>query len=209
MSIDLTGPALRHAFGAVCTTPILLEVRDLNCSAPELSAAEESQHAGMSSEKRRAEYLIGRAALKAVLTNLGRSEDTAGVVWPSTFCSLSHSHGHAVAVALADGHGIGIDLQMHRTPPFMMAERILADETLEWWRTLPEAEQAAALQRFWTVNEAVYKACPAPQPAYFRHYRMADPARFDSALSIEGTDYRFEVHTLALENGFISLALRA
>lgn len=208
MSIELTASSLRHAFGAVCSAPILLEVRDLSCPAPELSTAEESEYAGLGSEKRRAEYLIGRAALKAVLSALGRSEDTAGVVWPSAYCSLSHSHGHAVAVALSGGHGIGIDLQLQRTPPFMMAERILADETLAWWRGLPEADQASALQRFWTVNEAVYKACPAPQPAYFRHYRMADPTRFDSVLSIDGTDYRFDVHTLALENGFISLALR-
>lgn len=208
MSIDLDGPSLLHALGAVCTAPILLEVRDLSCPAPELSTAEESQHAGMSSEKRRAEYLIGRAALKAVLTRLGKSDDTAAVVWPSAFCSLSHSHGHAVAVGLAEGMGIGVDLQLQRTPPFMMAERILADDTLEWWRQLPESAQAQALQRFWTVNEAVYKACPAPQPAYFRHYRMADPTRFDGALTIDGTDYRFEVHTLALAAGFLSLALR-
>ncbi|MEY2867478.1 MAG: hypothetical protein RIQ43_1504 [Pseudomonadota bacterium] len=208
MSIELNESSLRNAFGAVCNAPILLEVRDLSCPAPELSSAEENQHAGMSSEKRRAEFLIGRAALKAVLTALGRSDDTAGVVWPSKFFSLSHSHGYAVAVGLAEGNGIGIDLQLQRTPPFMMAERILADDTLEWWRQLPESSQAQALQRFWTVNEAVYKACPAPQPAYFRHYRMANPVQLNSALTIDGTDYRFEVHTLALAEGFLSLALR-
>ncbi|WP_395771411.1 4'-phosphopantetheinyl transferase family protein [Arenimonas sp.] len=208
MSIDLNGPSLQLALGAVCTTPILLEVRDLSCPAPELSASEENQYAGMSSEKRRAEFRIGRAALKAVLAALGKSDDTASVVWPNTFCSLSHSHGYAVAVGLADGHGIGIDLQLQRTPPFKMAERILADDTLEWWRHLPESLQAHALQRFWTVNEAVYKACPVPQPAYFRNYRMADPTQFDSVLSIDGTDYRFDVHTLALADGFLSLALR-
>lgn len=208
MSIDLDGPSLRQAFGAVCTAPILLEVRDLSCPSPELSAGEESQYAGMSSEKRRAEYLIGRAALKAVLVAIGHRDDTSLVQWPSDYCSLSHSHGHAVAVALRDGQGIGIDLQLQRTPPFMMAERILADETLEWWHALPETEQASALQRFWTVNEAVYKACPAPQPAYFRHYRMSDPTRLNSALTIDGTDHRFEVHTLPLAEGYISIALR-
>jgi 4'-phosphopantetheinyl transferase EntD len=209
MSTDLHAQSLRAAFGAVCTAPILLEVRDLSCPAPELSTGEETQLAGMSSDKRRAEYLIGRAALKAVLGALGKSDDTSAVVWPSAFCSLSHSHGHAIAVGIEGRTGIGIDLQLQRTPPFMMAERILADDTLDWWRALPEPEQASALQRFWTVNEAVYKACPAPQPAYFRHYRMADPTRLNSDLTIDGTDYRFEVHTLALAEGFISLALRA
>lgn len=199
---------MHNAFGAVCTAPILLALRDLSCPPPELSAGESSQYAGMSSEKRRAEYLIGRAALKSVLAGIGHGEDTSAVQWPSDYCSLSHCHGHAVAVALRDGRGIGIDLQLRRTPPFMMAERILADETLDWWRALPEPEQASALQRFWTVNEAVYKACPAPQPAYFRHYRMTDPTRLESGLTIDGADYRFEVHTLVLAEGFISLALR-
>ena len=57
-----------------------------------------------------------------------------------------------------------------------VAERILTGATAAYWDGLPDADKAAALQRFWTVNEAVYKACPAPQPAYFRHYRMHEIA---------------------------------
>jgi hypothetical protein len=37
---------------------------------------------------------------------------------------------------------------------------------------------------------------------------MTDPTQFDSMLSIDGTDYRFDVHTLALADGYLSLALR-
>lgn len=209
MLIDLEEAALRQAFGAVCTVPIFFALRDHSCPLPMLSMAEQNQYAGMSSEKRRAEYRLGRAALKSVLVNSGRHEDTTAVQWPSRYCSLSHSHGHAVAVALQDGgQGIGIDLQLQRTPPLMLAERILAEEARLWWQRLSSVEQLSALQRFWTVNEAVYKACPVPQPAYFRHYRMADPAAFSSLLSIDGTDYCFQVHTLALADGYMSLALR-
>jgi 4'-phosphopantetheinyl transferase EntD len=124
------------------------------------------------------------------------------------FCSLSHSEGHAVAVSSAHTAGIGVDLQLKKIPPFAMAERILSDDTLAHWLELPEGEKAKALQRFWTANEAVYKACPSPQPAYFRHYRLESPFSADGMASIDGTDYRFSVHSAELADGFISLAIR-
>lgn len=208
MSIELSQAALQAHFGAVCTAPIFLAHRDRIEPDMALSDAESLNGEAMASEKRRAEYLLGRSALKAVLARLGLNADTAAVRWPSTFCSLSHSHGHAVAVGLPGGQGVGIDLQLRKSPPFAMAERILTGDTVAYWDGLPEPERAAALQRFWTVNEAVYKACPAPQPAYFRHYRMHAPAAMDGEVSIDGTDYRFRVHTAALPEGFVSLALR-
>ena len=208
MSIELSQSALQAHFGAVCTAPIFL----VHCDRPDpdmaLSDAEDAGGAAMASEKRRAEYLLGRCALKRVLCHLGLDADTVIIRWPSPFCSLSHSDGHAVAVGLADGRGIGIDLQLRKKPPFALAERILTGATAAYWDGLPDTDKAVALQRFWTVNEAVYKACPAPQPAYFRHYRMHSPAALDGEVSIEGTDYRFRVHTAALAGGFISLALR-
>ena len=208
MSIELSQSALQVHFGAVCTAPILLAHCDRADPDMVLSDAESLAGEGMASEKRRAEYLLGRCALKSVLAALGHDTDTAAVRWPSPFCSLSHSHGHALAVGLAGGQGIGIDLQLQKTPPFALAERILTGATAAYWDGLPDGDKAAALQRFWTVNEAVYKACPAPQPAYFRHYRMHAPAAMDGEVSIDGTDYRFRVHTAALADGFASLALR-
>lgn len=208
MSIDLSQSALQAHFGAVCTAPIFLAHCDRADPDMTLSDGESLVGEGMASEKRRAEYLLGRCALKRVLRHLGLESDTAAIRWPSPFCSLSHSQGNAVAVGLAGGQGIGIDLQLQKKPPFALAERILTGATADYWDGLPETDKAATLQRFWTVNEAVYKACPAPQPAYFRHYRMHAPAAMDGEVSIDGTDYRFRVHTAALADGFVSLALR-
>lgn len=208
MSIDLNEAALRRHFGAVCSVPMVLVHRNGSEAGLELTAAESQLQSAIGSEKRRQEYLIGRTALKSALSAIGSSEDTAAITWPSPFCSLSHSHGHAVAVARLQGGGVGIDLQLIKTPAPAMADRILSGDTLAHWQALPEALQGKALQRFWTVNEAVYKACPAPQPAYFRHYRMDAADAMDGVLSIDATDFRFMVHTAELNEGFISLAYR-
>jgi len=162
----------------------------------------------MTSAVRKNEYLLGRGALKDILHRLGKPTDTADLQWPSGFCSLSHSHGHAIAVGLPSGSGIGIDLQLNRTPAVQTADRILSEDTLAYWDAAEEEEKASMLQRFWTVNEAVYKASAAPQPAYFRHYRMDDPGSFDGMLSIQGIDSRYRVVSAQVPGGFVSLAWR-
>ena len=208
MSTELNQAALQRHFGAVCGVPVFLAHRQGECGIEELSFDETEKLSAMSSEKRRMEYILGRHALKETLSHIGRDLDTSYVTWPSVFCSLSHSEGHAVAVSSLQTAGIGIDLQLKKIPPFALAERILSGDTLEAWQALPEADKAKALQRFWTANEAVYKACPSPQPAYFRHYRLESPFSADSAASIDGTDYRFMVHSAELPDGYISLAVR-
>jgi 4'-phosphopantetheinyl transferase EntD len=208
MSIDLNESALQRHFGAVCSIPTLLVYRHQVEDGFELTAAESLLQTTMGSEQRQLEYRIGRSALKAALVAIGKNDDTSTIVWPSPYCSLTHSHGHAIAVSRVEGEGIGVDLQLLKMPAPATADRILSSETLRYWRDLPEDSLSRALQRFWTVNEAVYKACPAPQPAYFRHYRMHDPGAMDSKVSIDGTDLRFTVHTVELTDGFVSLAYR-
>lgn len=208
MLIELSQSALQDYFGAVCTAPVFLAHRQGESGLEGLSFNETEKLSAMGSDKRRMEYVLGRHALKEALSHIGRDLDTSYVTWPSPFCSLSHSEGHAVAVSSAQVAGIGIDLQLKKIPPFAMAERILSGDTLESWQALPESDKAKALQRFWTANEAVYKACPSPQPAYFRHYRLENPFSYDTAASIDGTDYRFMVHSAELSYGHISLAIR-
>ena len=206
---ELTLPAMREFIGTAFTVPILFALQGPEDALPAMSPAEREQMSHMGSVQRQNDYRCGRAALKQVLAALGRDTETAHMQWPNAFCSLSHSGGLAVAAGVRNGGGIGIDLQLFKRPPEAMADRILSQETLALWKQMPEEERATALQRFWTVNEAVYKACPGPQPAYFRHYRMIDPMAFATEVVIEGTDYRFQVASLALKNGFLSMVVRS
>lgn len=208
MLIELTQSALQGYFGAVCTAPIFLAHKNLPTEGDALSGSEIRRMHEISSEKRRADFLLGRQALKDALANIGRDSDTSLVTWPSPYCSLSHSEGHAVAVSSASTSGIGIDVQLNKFPAFAVADRILSEQTLEYWQQLPEADKAKALQRLWTANEAVYKACPAPQPAYFSHYRLHTPDLMESIATIDNSPYRFIVYSAELANGCISLAIR-
>lgn len=208
MLIELSQSALQAYFGAVCTAPIFVAHQDVLDDVETLTFNEKNRLREFTSEKRKMEYMHGRFALKHVLAAIGRDADTSLIAWPSTCCSLSHSEGHAVAVASQHTSGIGIDIQLNKSPSFAVAERILSDQTLTFWNRLHEAEKAKTLQRLWTTNEAIYKACPAPQPAYFRHYRVHSPDLMESQASIDNTPYQFIVHSAELANGFISIAIR-
>lgn len=208
MLIELNQLALQNYFGAVCTAPIFVCHQFQHGNLDDLNFNEMEKLAGFSSEKRKLEYILGRFALKNVLGKIGCDTDTSLIAWPSSFCSLSHSDAHAVAVSCLGGSGIGVDMQLNKTPPFAMADRILSGQTLDYWQQLSDLAKAKYLQRFWTANEAIYKACPAPQPAYFRHYRLQTPELMQSDASIDNTDLQFKVFSAELPNGFVSLAVR-
>lgn len=208
MLIELNQSALQAYFGAVCTAPIFVAHQHIVAEPENFTLNEKIRMREFGSEKRKVEYILGRFALKDVLACINHDADTSTIAWPSAFCSLSHSEGNAVAVASIAVSGIGIDLQLNRTPSFEMADRILSGPTLAFWQQLPEPVKAKTLQRLWTANEAIYKACPAPQPAYFRHYRVHSPDLMESQASIDNTPYQFIVHSAELANGFVSIAIR-
>ena len=208
MLIDLNQSALQAYFGAVCTAPIFVCHQSGSPDSSELNFNEIEKLTEFTSEKRKVEYILGRYALKDVLASIALNTDTSIISWPHANCSLSHSEGNAVAVSSLSISGIGIDLQLNRTPLFEVADRILSGPTLAYWRQLPEADKAKTLQRLWTANEAIYKACQAPQPAYFRHYRLHAPELMQSEASIDNTDLQFKVFSAELLNGFVSLAVR-
>jgi 4'-phosphopantetheinyl transferase EntD len=208
MLIELNQPALQTHFGAVCTLPIFISHHDKQQDEIELNSNETEKLTEFTSEKRKVEYIFGRYALKEVLASIALDTDTSIISWPHANCSLSHSEANAVAVSSLSVAGIGIDLQLNRTPLFEVADRILSGPTLAYWKQLPEVVKAKTLQRLWTANEAIYKACPAPQPAYFRHYRLHTPELMQSEASIDNTDLQFKVFSAELLNGFVSLAVR-
>lgn len=208
MWLDFNQARLREYFATALNAPLLIAVQTPRDDSPELTPAEHEQLAGITAISRARDYQLGRGALKRVLAEQHRDADTTRLQWPDARCSLSHSGGYAVAVGLQSGEGIGVDLQLIKRPQAAVAERLLSSETLHYWQQLPESEQSDALLRFWTVNEAIYKACPGPQPAYFRHYRLNHPDRLNGTASIEGTALNFRAVSLQVPDGYLSIAVR-
>jgi 4'-phosphopantetheinyl transferase EntD len=208
MLTELNQSALTEHFSKVCHEPLFLSVQHKLLNTGTFTEGETEKLSNISSEKRKAEYIQGRLALKEVLNRIGYDTDTSILSWPNTYCSLSHSEGYAVAVSSTTAKGLGLDLQLNKIPSLAMAERILSTQTLSYWQALPDEQKPQVLQRLWTVNEAVYKASPVPQPANFRHYMIDKPESMQCSVRVESNNYDCSVFSLELPKGFISIALR-
>ena len=208
MSTELEQSALSAYFSTVCSMPVYWSVQHQVLNTENFTECESAKFTTISSEKRKNEYIQGRHALKEVLGKMSYQTDTSLLVWPNTYCSWSHSEGYAVAVASATTQGLGLDLQLTKMPSLAMAERILSKQTFSYWQALPNEQKSPALQRLWTVNEAVYKASPEPQPANFRQYVIDQPDSMQCTVSVASNSVEYSVFSLQLPNGFISIALR-
>ena len=208
MLTELKQSVLSEHFSKVCNKPIFLAVQHQTQNTEELTDRECVKLASLSSQKRKIEYIQGRLALKDVLKQIAYATDTSVLTWPNAYCSLSHSEGFAIAVASTATKGLGLDLQLSKMPSIEMAERILSKQTLSYWQALPELQKNQSLQRLWTVNEAVYKASPEPQPANFRQYLIDKPESMQCTVRVESNKLDYSVFSLELPHGFISIAMR-
>ena len=123
---------------------------------------EEEGHVAGAGEKRRRDFILGRACAHAALAQLGRDEGAVGKsgqgapLWPHGVTgSITHTLGYAAAV-VGDGFaGLGLD-----------AERIGGVSEHLWPRLFDEKERAALVQGdaallatlFFSAKEAAYKA---------------------------------------------------
>src|SRR5262249_595890 len=128
--------------------------------------------------------LLGRAALRQLLTRLHHPADTSQLTFPNRHVSLTHSGRTAVA-AWAGGSrksdrrvvlGVGVDVETDRSGLNQRAGRMfLSARELAWVASLAEAVQADARLRLWVVKEALFKANPANHDTVLAHYSIAEP----------------------------------
>jgi hypothetical protein len=111
------------------------------------------------------DWLLGRAALKALLPAPG---DSSVLSFPHRLLSLTHAGGTAFAVAIAGGAvaGTGVDFEPWRTPDPRMARFFLRPG---------EHSTALGLLRAWTVKEALYKAIPDNSDVTLLDVGLDDP----------------------------------
>lgn len=128
--------------------------------------APERAHAGRLGERRRREFVIGRAALHAALGDPEApipSDDRGAPVLPAGWVgSVSHKGALAAAiVAPAGGGRVGIDLERAAPPRVDIARRVL---TPREQAALPDRGRAVTLR--FSIKEAIYKAIDP----YLRRY---------------------------------------
>jgi 4'-phosphopantetheinyl transferase EntD len=110
--------------------------------------------------RRRAEWLIGRAALKAAAAAVNLSTDTSRLQLPHPRLSLTHCAGASIAVCAdpsgpAAVLGIGVDYEQDHSVNHEVLRLFASDEELAG---LDLGADTTILQ-LWTIKEAAFKAC--------------------------------------------------
>lgn len=168
--------------------------------APEaLSPAERIRFDTLPTEARRRDWLLGRAALKALV---GASFDTSGLTFPHPRLSLTHAGGTAFAVrAGADVLGTGVDFEPARAAADPRTARFFLGPTER-----ATASTAGDLVRLWTVKEALFKATPDNDRVVLADYALDDPpGRSGTAAGPRGEDLRYA--TVAAVGGVLTVAV--
>lgn len=159
--------------GEECSTRLGVTVRVRRAVAPlterELTPGERRQWHSLPPGPRRCDWLLGRAALRAVLAV---AADTSTVSFPHRHLSLTHAGGTAVAVAVGAGDdtaavaGTGVDHEPWRSVDARIGRFFLRPR---------EQSTSLGLLRAWTVKEALYKAVAANHGHTLLDIALVDP----------------------------------
>jgi 4'-phosphopantetheinyl transferase EntD len=128
---------------------------------------EEAAHMGRAVPSRVAEFAAGRLCARHALRACGvdgfalRVATDRQPIWPAGLIgSITHTAGLCVAAVARRGAlvGVGIDSELiaRASPEFL--PRIGVASEIAWVRSLPPAEQAAAILLLFSAKEAFYKS---------------------------------------------------
>jgi 4'-phosphopantetheinyl transferase EntD len=157
---------------------------------PEEQAIAES----FGSQKRRAEFTMGRICAHGALSRFGlesepilRNPETREPCWPdSVWGSITHSAGFAaVAVGLKNEiKGVGIDLENFSRPvDFKIRRHVCVDSELEWLESLPTKQANRALRIIFSAKESIFK-CIYPGTKTYLTFK-------DAEVSVNETEKNF------------------
>ena len=157
---------------------------------PEEQAIAES----FGSQKRRAEFTMGRIYAHGALSRFGlesepilRKLETREPAWPdSVWGSITHSAGFAaVAVGLKkEIKGVGIDLEsFSRSVDFKISRHVCVNSELEWLESLPIKQAIRALRIIFSAKESIFK-CLYPSTKTYLSFK-------DAAVAVNETEKNF------------------
>lgn len=143
-----------------------------------LSRAEREQFETLENTPRAKSWLLGRAALKRLRSDIDGCSDVDGLTFPNARFSLTHSSDMALAVAEPTGclAGIGVDLEMDARIRPAAARFFLTRREQAWLRTQRRERWALHLLRLWCVKEAVFKANPGNAGQTLADHELSHPS---------------------------------
>ena len=164
------------------------------CQNSRLLREEQAIADSFSSQKRRAEFTLGRIFAHKALSSFNlesepilRNPETREPCWPnSVWGSITHSAGFAaVAVGLKkEIKGIGIDLEsFSRSVDFKIRRHVCVDSELEWLESLPTKQANRALRIIFSAKESIFK-CIYPGTKTYLTFK-------DAAVSVNETEKNF------------------
>jgi 4'-phosphopantetheinyl transferase EntD len=198
--------ALEESVSARLGLPIVLARADSDAELS-LSDAEYICLSAIKQERRKRDWLLGRNALKQVLTALSRHNDTSVISFPNSQVSLTHSRGVSLAVGTATpAAGIGIDYEPLRQINRKIARFFLNEAEVAWLAQQAECDGNAELLRLWTIKEAAFKCCPGNAGMLLNDLSVVDMDEDAPEVTINGDAGRIALACYVYESGWLSVA---
>jgi phosphopantetheinyl transferase len=153
-----------------------------------LSPVERERFLVLENTPRAKSWLLGRAALRALCSELDTCDDIDVLTFPNPRFSLTHSSDVALAVAEPSGclDGIGIDLEVDARIRPAAARFFLTGDEQSWLRSLKSERWPLHLLRLWCIKEAVFKADPGNAWQTLADYELASPGDARGEASMRG-----------------------
>jgi len=180
---------LKSTLGKPLGLDLLFNVTSGPATAAVLSVTEQKCYQVLEETARAESWLLGRAALKTLRSQLDGCADIDHLRFPNGRFSLSHSADVALAVAEPSGclEGIGIDLEVNGSIQPAAARFFLSDDEQHWLQSQPSERRSHHLLRLWCVKEAVFKANPDNAGKLLADHELQRPADArGAARSVEG-----------------------
>ena len=189
-------------------TPMIVVRSAASMKKTQLNQAERKRFNELRHERRKREWLLGRNALKQLLTTLERSDDTTAVSFPDCQVSLTHGGDTAFAAGTtAASLGIGIDYEPLREIDTRIARWFLNEAETNWLNEQPECDRVSQLVRLWTIKEAAFKCYPDNAGMTFKEFSIIDAAGAVTTVIATGHEACIRVASRACDLGYLSIAI--
>ena len=200
--------ALEQSVAEHLKIPMIVGRSGGDIESTRLNRAEHDRLAEFRHERRRRDWLLGRNALKKLLTSLDRDDDTMTVTFPDRQVSLTHGGDTAFAAGTTTASlGIGIDYEPLRKVDIRIARWFLNEAETDWLNDQPKFDRITQLVRLWTIKEAAFKSYPDNAGMTLKEFSIIDAPGAVTSVVATGYGTCIQATCQACEAGYLSIAI--